>query len=870
MKFSPQPLYLFLLIFLLTATQASSVYEITDLTATNSAVFSYEADSWTLTSQTSAASPKYTNDCDGSFLLGGYQKVLNKGGYTKTFYSIPAHSSFSLTMKVWLIDQWPSNSNISIKIGSSEPIKALEPASNQANWTSPSICGDPNSQDLPSVILTMQGIHNGGTFTLSVLGDTNDGSTNPISFGIRDLTIVFSDNAVSGTNFYSYPPSGSLSYGATTCSNSQTYQNLTDNFCYPCSEECQSCYGPESTQCISCSQDYPFNPASGTCSFKCPASYLYPDGNCYTSCSPLLPQTQNGNSYCNSPCTNYLVSSDNSSCLNSCDSPFKTVTEKGVSYCQPPCQGDPSRPFYSPSSDSCEAECPPPMLILNQTTYHLCVAAPETPLTSMGKASKHSNDVTKGGLIAASVAVVGNPSAITMGLLSKMFAYMKYLKIGYSDELRGVLKTWSTEFIPFDLSPDVPQTLADESEYKKVPYIFSIWDVDASFIVNIWNNFLPLGIAILLFSISAIIETASTPTKKKLSSYYLSGYLKNMASNFLITFIYNNYGEIIFNAVMDYRTTPLNSWTSVSNLLVSFIFVLAGPIFFVFHVQKLLHYSQQKKSSTVKEQYSEEFLDKNKTTKVLYESFKDNTPFNHGFLLIGTIRDTIVNIILVTLFDHPLTQIILISSIALSTWVYLVIARPFKETLEMIQQILMELILFIVNICVLITACFDEKNQEAYDGRIHLGKIIITLNLIFNISVAVFLVVGLLMAGYELFCKWKQAKGKVFSEKVQLKQVKTTMLNNTMNNTTLQLDGSSIMNNSFVPFAQRKLDTVYIESIDENSSPKKRIKTKNFAQVGVERGIQVMNVNQSHNQHVRMSQFITHDQDTSNVGIAPE
>jgi hypothetical protein len=114
--------------------------------------------------------------------------------------------------------------------------------------------------------------------------------------------------------------------------------------------------------------------------------------------------------------------------------------------------------------------------------------------------------------------------------------------------------------------------------------------------------------------------------------------------------------------------------------------------------------------------------------------------------------------ILGTLFDHPLVECILILLMNIAMLAYLFIKRPFKEKIAQIQQVVLELFTLVVNISVFILAVFDARHSEAFDQRKTIGKLLIIINMIFNFTVAGFMLLLLVLQGWEIYKDYKSRR----------------------------------------------------------------------------------------------------------------
>ena len=90
-----------------------------------------------------------------------------------------------------------------------------------------------------------------------------------------------SDNCLQCTNDYS------LNIETHTCSKSchrKFYKDRKTNICKPCHYSCTSCFGPDENQCLTCSDKLQFH--NNTCVWQCPSGWYKTFGQQCSQCSP--------------------------------------------------------------------------------------------------------------------------------------------------------------------------------------------------------------------------------------------------------------------------------------------------------------------------------------------------------------------------------------------------------------------------------------------------------------------------------------------------------------------------------------------------------------------------------------------------------
>ncbi len=300
-----------------------------------------------------------------------------------------------------------------------------------------------------------------------------------------------------------------------------------------------------------------------------------------------------------------------------------------------------------------------------------------------------------------------------------------------------------------------------------VPYVFKKHGVNSCFLINFWEPLVMLLILILflvvVLGLDWVIVGKCMKKKNSLQSRIITR-VKVMVLNFLIVQLYGMYGDIVFYGVIEFRTTQVKAGINFLSSAAVVILLVAMILGFFLHWNLLKRYQNIKRNfgaETETKQYLDRFLADNEGIQVIFGDFKDQSLIHQSFLFVLTIRDILFSIILATLFEHPLTECILILLMNIAMLLYLIIKRPFKDIVGQIQQLVMELITFVVNVSILILAILDRKQLEAFDERKTLGKLLIIINMVFNFSIVFFMLFSLGRQGFEVYKEYKDRRRKV-------------------------------------------------------------------------------------------------------------
>ncbi|KAL4493949.1 hypothetical protein ABPG72_021966 [Tetrahymena utriculariae] len=128
-----------------------------------------------------------------------------------------------------------------------------------------------------------------------------------------------------------------------------TYKNQSKNICSPCDDNCTTCNGPNTNQCLTCALPKYYQPSTGQCVQQCNLNQYQDDLsvsclNCHQSCASCFGGDQNNCLSCQGSL--YLATSGNI-CLTSCISSDKTNCLS--------CSGS---NFFDSATNSCVVSCP--------------------------------------------------------------------------------------------------------------------------------------------------------------------------------------------------------------------------------------------------------------------------------------------------------------------------------------------------------------------------------------------------------------------------------------------------------------------------------------------------------------------------------
>ena len=439
----------------------------------------------------------------------------------------------------------------------------------------------------------------------------------------------------------------------------------------------------------------------------------------------------------------------------------------------------------------------------------------------------------------ATAVASGSPIGVSASLSGKIFSNIKYLNISYPEELLEAFETWDPNLITIGFQPDIPDSVKEKIVNQPVPYMFSKYELESSFLINFWQVVSVLVIVSIIFGVIRFFELISKQIKKRYLPHSYCRAVRVAGQNFLLTQLYSVFGDLIFYSVLEWRS--INTNTDYSWLSLSIAILLYGIMFlsFMFHLKLIFNYQRIRNKSAKLENSKEltQYTEGYEGCEVLFRDFSDESFIHQGFLFFFTLRDIALSLVFTMLFDYPLTQATLIFLQNLGMILYLLIKKPFASKLDLIQQLFFEVLIFCVNTSVFIMALMDSLEIEGIAIRNVLGKSIIIICMVFSFTVLGFIALKLIISikyGYQAFKKYlaKRKLDKTTKKLSQnISQDPSISFNDDISNIQLSRDDSlrrvlSFGSNSKVLIEPRNKPFEQ-DSIDEASSARKILNNEN-------------------------------------------
>ena len=573
-----------------------------------------------------------------------------------------------------------------------------------------------------------------------------------------------------GTNkFCDYPcASGKFLYANGTCiSTCQSLFNQrtegTFKFCdYPCSS---SQYLYANGTCLSCLAGFTQRNegANKFCDYPCTSSqFLYQNGSCFSTCgASFVARTEATHKLCDYPCplSQYLYA--NSSCLSTCEIPYAPKKEGPYMSCNTICKD--LTYFYYPDKSSCDLSCDSPYVSISKG---LCQIPAPTPEIITGTVATVAQTMDTGRTIVSSAAVLAtllsssNPSSFFMASLCKFPYYTKHMNLDYSDNLKQVFASQTSDEISpkgfFKLQSSLREKMSGSRLLAETHIQYNI---NSSFLINFFPALLSL---LIVLSIGLYAWVIRVLIKNKTSiAYLIFDKIVNMVKwNFFFGFSLYYYDGLIYYTSLELKAYHTSQSASTISIIVCLLvnlgaFAMIGQAIRIVLNRRKVNIKIHAKTTIDTDDL---FDEKYKAYKVVYEPFKDQTLIQQGFYVIYSIRIYLYFVIFSYLLNYPIAQTILMLILSIATIACLVITKPLKSKLKFVQYTVQEAILLMIGILIFITAALGKKNLSA-SSKETIGYMIIACYFAFLLFSSVMMMIQLVISIMELIQFIKSRRG---------------------------------------------------------------------------------------------------------------
>ena len=547
--------------------------------------------------------------------------------------------------------------------------------------------------------------------------------------------------------------SGYFLYNNGTCLSSCNMNSETDSngvkYCKPPCGSSQFLYDNGTCQ-STCSSPFTVDSSNSEynkCKFPCGSGdFLYGNGTCAPICNMKIQTDSNNVKYCQPPCGPSQFLYDNNTCQATCPTPY-LIDQNNPEFarCHPPCAVN---QFYQTDLQSCSNNCPPLYSQIFSGLLTFC-----TPPSNSGSISSNTSNpttanntvvspwvsklesVSSGINYAGSIFRPNDYHSSFMVALAKLIKYIRFINVPIPAELRENFD--SNNSVPYSFSTmftfNMPQSVKDQFKSYPIPEVFASQGYHSSYLVNLWTS---LSAYFILFMMGVLMVFIEKFIIKKFDNKYAHAFVRKTRSitqwNFFFLIVFNTYDDMLFFATLEFRTLHFdNVWSVVSFLICIGISIFAA--YELYLVWKVSRESLKSKSTIMDvngENQQKFFKKKWEKHQVLYAGYKDDSLLKQCCLFIQIWRILICYIFVCFLFEYPVVQTVFLTLTSVLMITYIVTQRPFKDNFSLFACMVYEILIFVVNICLLCLASLNATNSLDSGTQYRLGTAIVVCNLL--------------------------------------------------------------------------------------------------------------------------------------------
>lgn len=331
----------------------------------------------------------------------------------------------------------------------------------------------------------------------------------------------------------------------------------------------------------------------------------------------------------------------------------------------------------------------------------------------------------------------------------------------YPAELQLVNYAWSSHFLPLGFKFEMPIRSQEDFNLDPIPEEFSRYSLVSSFLINFWAELMICSGITVIWMFIKLFECCFYSKTFSTVRYRATLKIRSIVQNLLLTQLYIVYGDLLFFAVLEYRSlTSLQGLTGLSVLFSAFL-LLGMTIGFLLHFLLAGKFSDVHKMIAQNlegsEQELEKFLYDNQGNKVLFHDFKPDFS-QQCFLLFLIFRDLFCSLMATLLFMDPVAQTTLILVANAAFMAYFLIKIPLKNAFHTFQQTIYEVITLTVSVSTFILSILDRLDADAVQTKYNLSRLIIGLSLVLPFIISLFMISPVIYAVWQVFYKEYQRR----------------------------------------------------------------------------------------------------------------
>ena len=495
------------------------------------------------------------------------------------------------------------------------------------------------------------------------------------------------------------------------------------------------------------------------CSYPCPQSehiFLHWSGSCVQTCSHHK-RIEKNNQFCDACQPDYYLY-DNDLCFKECYPGFGKESIGGSHFCHFPCSSD----QYLYPDGSCQNTCTESFKRKSGETFNICnlglSSNEKSQVRKISELNKILNTIQPVISCLITISSSANLASIFMNILTIMPGYIKYFQINYPEKLQYLLD--SNDVLSLHLIPDLPPKAVALFPSHELPANFGKAQLPSSFFVNFWGSSIILATFSVVLLLAYILESCTK--KYKVLGKLCTKVKEALKWNFLLALLISKFSEVILFSSFEFESIDINNiWGIISFLeclVISSLslFVLIRIFYLVIARSKILITNATPSITPSNDEDTR--LTKWQNYTVLYESFKEKSLMHQMFVPLSLLRVCVFSIIIAYFYHYPLAQTCSIVMLNLLMLLYISKVKPSKRVAEVVEYAVQEVVLLIINTCVMVLAALDKAGMEASTERTNLGSVIIWVNVGFSGATTLYLILKTLVQIIRAIRGWRSRR----------------------------------------------------------------------------------------------------------------
>jgi len=490
-----------------------------------------------------------------------------------------------------------------------------------------------------------------------------------------------------------------------------------------------------------------------------------------TTCqSPFKIKSEPDVDYCLPACPQGFYWYKDNSCRSVCNPPYVPVPYSGVLQCLFTCPVETD--FYYDAEGVCKATCVTPYQTYQEDGFKGCRTNINIDLDTVGKLKdasesiKNQGEFASGGMKAAGALNSGNPGSALLAGLSSMLQYIRYMKINYPPKVETMFLVAADEPISISFDFDIPPAIKKKLADHPLPNNFDKYDINSNFVNNMWD----LMGSLLLSVVAIFVLMFVTFFVKKYHKVHIvfKKFLGVAKWNIPAMMLCSSSGDIFFFAALHVNVMRIDSFAAVVCFLITIAMVGATVGLWILTVMIVWNYRKIKPGISLEDAG---FKDKWKDYELLYASAEEKSILTMSYMTLFIARGFIFNLTIACLYEYPLVQVIIINSSNFLMFGYLVVYRPLKDFINLVQVFINEVLVIILSVSTLILAVMDKAEMKGTPTRVIVGEAILFVIKTFNMIGLAFLAIQMIMMLVYMFKSIRYFRAKGIKSPLKMLQV---------------------------------------------------------------------------------------------------